>query len=151
MTNAEWIQSIGLKFSDLSTKEDWKRDGTCTLYIYKNTEHPTGTTMIDYCSITREEAANKDLILVWLDRQQDFLTEKERTYLKNLIPCLPHPDYLTNITKVEGEGTLCYLSFSWDDGKTMEMPTFDRSKMYKNLEIGEPYTLDELGIFSTED
>lgn len=151
MTNAEWLLSIGSKFSDLSTSEDWRRDGTCTLYIYKDTEDHKGRTMIDCCCITREEAANKDLILIWLDRQQDFLTEKERTFLKNLIPCLPHPEKITGITKMKGDETLCYLSIAWTDGKTMEMPTFDRNDMYKDLQIDLEYTLDELEILPMED
>lgn len=152
MTNAEWLIGLGAKFSDLSKNEQWKDDGTCRLYIYREDEDHQGRTMIDSCSITREEAAGRDLMLVWLDRPQDFLTAKEREYLRDLIPHLPYPNKISGITKEEGIDDHYYIQFHYyESDKTIEFPTFKGSKMYRGLDPEEFYTLDELDLLPTED
>lgn len=40
----------------------------------------------------------------------------------------------------------CYIWACVEDGDNLELPTFDKRKMYKGMKLGKHYTLEELGI-----
>ena len=80
--------------------------------------------------------------------KENILTEKEKTYLENVIR--PFKDNIEFVTKVEvpqtdKNGIIIVLS---DTGITL--PFFEKNKYYKGMETEKRYNLEELGLFESE-
>ena len=82
----------------------------------------------------------------------DILDEKEKEYLGNVIK--PFRDRIIKIAKLEAiTGFACYICIfiksivpnSLSSAK-IELPAFAKDTMYKNMQYGVEYTLEELGL-----
>ena len=76
-----------------------------------------------------------------------ILNDKEREYLSNVIkPFRNKIEYIAKYIGKYGE----YISIIYKDlnDKTFSMafPSYDDGTMYKGMEIGNRYTLEELGL-----
>lgn len=87
----------------------------------------------------------------WEEVKEDIINTKEREYLKAVIK--PFRDKVTHIAKVEED----IHRFYWimirvdigflDDYYEFCLPPFEEtSSMYKKMEVGKEYTLEELGL-----
>ena len=80
----------------------------------------------------------------------DILTKEEKEYLSAVIK--PFRNKVKNIIKFScAMNSHSYIEIVYDDdtwGKDMAsvMPAFKKDTMYKNMKLGEKYTLKELGL-----
>ena len=88
----------------------------------------------------------------WEEYKEPILTDKEKEYLSAVIK--PFRNRITYIKKVDKfwgcnknyEHIFGRLSNTNDVVDTFELPYFPKGTMYKNMEVGEKYTLEELGL-----
>lgn len=77
------------------------------------------------------------------------LTEKEKTYLENVIQ--PFKDKVLYIKKyfnpAHGDEN---INIVIDHEPSILLPKFEKNKYYENLKIDKAYTLKELGLFKDE-
>jgi len=128
MTNAEWMIKNGYKFSDLCCCFD-SSSGDIIISLY-----------------------NKILVrggyvpFGWLDKeheQEQILNDAEKKYLSAVIK--PFRDRVRSITKnpkLNGKGEYIVINI----GFQMIFPDFKSNTMYKGMELGKEYTLEELGL-----
>lgn len=80
----------------------------------------------------------------------DILNKEEKEYLSAVIK--PFRNKVKNIIKFScAMNSHCFIEIVYDDdtwGKDMAivMPPFKKDTMYKNMKLGEKYTLKELGL-----
>lgn len=143
MTNAEWCIQSGYKFSDLQALDADKgkhgyriciatRDGT-----YKK----IGETENIYSNRLTS-------VILWLDEEhvEPILDDAERRYLKGVIR--PFRNKIYTIVKWRSySGDSEWLSFiSESKFGAFFLPNFKAGTMYKGMEVGRKYTLEELGL-----
>lgn len=150
MTNAEWCQQHGIKFSELSCTHDSDDDLTKWGIINENPDgsySELGTLYHDYSCVSP--------VLLRLDQERDILTAKEKDYLQKLINIFPHKDKLRDIVKESAsDPDTYYLQFEygdWDndeDGslETIEFLPFKSDEMYIGMKPMTLYTPEELGL-----
>ena len=87
----------------------------------------------------------------WEEYKEPVLNEKEKEYLSAVIK--PFRDRITYIAKVEEDIHWFYwimirvdIGFLNDYYDFCLPPFKETSSMYKNMEVGKEYTLDELGL-----
>ncbi len=78
-----------------------------------------------------------------------ILDDSEKEYLGNIIK--PFRDRVISIRKIEDPGEenlIIYVEHFKDKsiGETFMLPSFGKKTMYKNMELGKRYTLEELGL-----
>ena len=78
-----------------------------------------------------------------------ILNDAEKEYLSNIIK--PFRDRVISIRKIEDPGEECliiYMEHFKDKsiGETFMLPSFEMKTMYKGMELGKRYTLEELGL-----
>lgn len=79
------------------------------------------------------------------DTKAEILDNTEKRYLKNIIrPFRDKVEYITKTVNVSGEYEHINIIFKRDTG--LVFPNFVKGTMYKGMEIGKQYTLEELGI-----
>lgn len=91
------------------------------------------------CRICRKEC------IEWLlsEYKEPVLTEEERKYLKGVIR--PFRNKVLNIQKKSNY--LEWISIVMTDHEIIKLPFFDKSSgMYKGMEEGNKYTVEELGL-----
>lgn len=91
------------------------------------------------CRICRKEC------IEWLlsEYKEPVLTEEERKYLKGVIR--PFRNKVLNIQKKSNY--LEWISIVMTDHEIIKLPFFDKSSgMYKGMQLGIEYTLEELGL-----
>lgn len=81
--------------------------------------------------------------------QKPILNDDEKEYLGNIIK--PFRDRVISIRKIEDPGEECliiYVEHFKDKsiGETFMLPSFEMKTMYKGMELGKRYTLEELGL-----
>ncbi len=83
-------------------------------------------------------------ILEWLctEYKEPILDDVEREYLKAV--CKPFRDKAESIQKLDDDFEQC-IFINLDD-QSFSLPSFKRRTMYKGMELGKEYTLEELGI-----
>lgn len=94
----------------------------------------------------------KRRLRAWLfeEYKESILDEVERKYLSDVIR--PFRDIVTGMCKeiFYGDGTKEYISIviQHESGfrECINLPNFERSTMYKGMEINKKYTLKELGL-----
>lgn len=139
MKNAEWMIKNGYKFNDLFVIKN------CTdndfYYTYKIT---LKRKTIDTYKVT-SETSWLEIMLRWLDieRKEPIIDDVEKRYLKGVIR--PFRDRVQSISK-EGNSIVEWLSFKLVNNAPFELPFFKSGRMYKNMERGKEYTLEELGL-----
>ena len=81
----------------------------------------------------------------WLNSEykEPILTEEEREYLSAVIK--PFRNEVLNIKKKSNY--LAWISIVMKDQEIIKLPFFEKSsEMYKGMELGKEYTLEELGL-----
>ena len=138
MTNAEWMIKNGYKFTDLLIT--YFKDG-----VYK----------ISVCGkpITEYKATNEitylEVVLKWFDMEHDekILNDSEKKYLSAVIkPFRDRVEFICKLNSLERYGFQCIDIRFTDESIDMELPIFESGTMYKGMEFGKEYTLEELGL-----
>lgn len=89
----------------------------------------------------------------------DILDKAEKEYLRNVIkPFKNNIQYIIKQTGPDYSDTEYITTFinsitntDWLDQEYIVVPFFKKGTMYKNMEIGKKYTLEELGLFLEEE
>lgn len=134
MTNAEWIQSKGWKFGDL-TINIFDMD---SMAIYLQ-----GSTYID--SYHRPGMRPVEAILKWLDEEhhEKVLNDTEKAYLSAVIK--PFRDRISYIVKRYWSVMTECIDIQTETDTT-SLPRFKKNDMYKGMKVNRHYTLEELGL-----
>lgn len=138
MKNAEWIIKNGHKFSELSCIS---KTGDCDYDVILN-EKCIGRVNASYCFTALTE---------WLDMEhkEPILDDVERKYLSAFIK--PFRGRVKHICRIwylgvsSSEYQRIYITLS-DDSYDIDLPLFKKETMYKGMELGKAYTLEELGL-----
>ena len=137
MKNAEWMIKNNIDFRGI--KVDTKIGG----YDFDYAISIDGV-VLDVMHFRTPHTAEQCLE-EWLDCQhkEPILDDVEKRYLKGFIR--PFRDRVQSISK-EGNSIVEWLSFKLVNNAPFELPFFKSGRMYKNMERGKEYTLDELGL-----
>ena len=138
MKNAEWMIKNGNDLRDLDTIVICRDDSEKVIGIRFKCN------MIDKIT-TDASTSDAVTILRWLSAEhvEPILDDVENRYLKGVIR--PFRDRVQSISK-EGNSIVEWLSFKLVNNAPFELPFFKSGRMYKNMERGKEYTLDELGL-----
>ena len=147
MTNAEWMIKNGYKFSDLCCCFD-SSSGDIIISLYNK---------ILVRRVRRGYISFNDFLKRWLDKEHEeyeeesFLNNAEKKYLRAVIK--PFRDQVRSITKNpkmngKGEYIVIDIGFQLENRHKFFMffPDFKSNTMYKGMELGKEYTLEELGL-----
>lgn len=77
------------------------------------------------------------------ERKKEILNKAEKEYLSSVIR--PFRDIVMDITKVSTQGKH-YISIDTINDSSIDFPVFEIGAMYKNMEVGKLYNLEELGL-----
>ena len=76
---------------------------------------------------------------------ESILTEQEKLSLSTVIkPYRKKVKYICKLTYHDYDKEYLYISLN--DGATTHLPDFDANAMYKGMELGRYYSLEELGL-----
>lgn len=134
MTNAEWMIKNGHKFSELDVKCLGLERG-CRIAINGKT--------VEKVPLVNMVSA----IICWLDEEHidPILDDVEHQYLSAVIK--PFRKHVQNIAKYLTFGnTEEYIIIQIDSSERVYFPRFKADTMYKGMEPGHKYTLEELGL-----
>ena len=135
MKNAEWMIKNGHKFSDLCYCFI-SDDGVVNFYL-------NGEIVGRVPSLSYFEALKK-----WLDMEhkEQILNDAEKKYLSAVIK--PFRDKVDSICKENFMGYGCehIVIGLIGAGPDMALPLFKSGAMYKGMELGHEYMLEELGL-----
>ena len=82
----------------------------------------------------------------------DILDKQEKEYLRNVIkPFRDKVEYIAKLNETNGYdyisiGVSFRVGISNFNTEHIWLPYFERGTMYKNMEVGKKYTLEELGL-----
>lgn len=83
----------------------------------------------------------------WEEYKEPILDEAEKEYLGNIVK--PYRDRVRFIEKTKADGCeriiICVLGLTQYNNYIM-LPYFYKNTMYKGMEVGKGYTLEELGL-----
>ena len=83
----------------------------------------------------------------WEEYKEPILDEAEKEYLGNIVK--PYRDRVGFIVKTEATGyeriIICVLGLT-QHNNYITLPYFYKNTMYKGMEVGKDYTLEELGL-----
>ena len=138
MTNAEWCIKQGYKFSDINVLYT-KDNSVYAISIKKNGAYTCLGTIKKTCAIYA--------FMEWLDQEhvEPILDDEERAYLSAVIK--PFRDMVMYLIKSD---EIIVISFKYKSGDNQwsydvaHLPYF--GTMYKGMEVGRRYTLEELGL-----
>lgn len=141
MTNAEWILKEGIPFKNIKTIQHNPKE----THWY---EIAVNGKVVDKIVSKLEPA---DLFRKWLDSEhkEPILDEAERNYLSAVIR--PFRDGVREIRKIQSIYRLPddgkeYIKICMCTGEEVNFPYFRKGSMYKGMETGKRYTLEELGL-----
>lgn len=138
MTNAEWMIKNGYKFKDIYIGHSRLDNRIYEIYI--------GTALIDNYRV-HDEITWCEVFMNWLDMEHKdpILDDAEKRYLSAVIR--PFRNEVNAITKktVCSDGAREYIVIS-ARGAAIIFPSFDKNTMYKGMQLGYKYTLEELGL-----
>lgn len=86
--------------------------------------------------------------LAWLEEEYDpkILTDKEKAYLSAVIkPFRKDVKYIVKFKRYSDQKEYIYMTMKKDDDYCT-LPVFEKGTMYKGMEVGKKYGLEELGI-----
>ncbi len=154
---------IKKKLKDITEKEYlcW-RDENCQHFpIYKNCtfgmlqgyNNCKEKSCLNHKELFSNEFLNQEIEV------EDTLTKEEKEYLKAVIePFKNNIQYIIKQTGPDHSDTEYITTFinsitntDWLDQEYIVVPFFKKGTMYKNMEIGKKYTLEELGLFLEEE
>lgn len=137
MTNAEWMIKSGYKFKDIYIGHSRLENRIYEIYI--------GTALIDTYRV-HDEITWCEVLMNWLDMKHKYpiLDNAERKYLAAVIK--PFRNEKLEIVKHSAcDGSEEWLNFVREKG-SFYLPNFKTGTMYKGMEPGHKYTLEELGL-----
>lgn len=89
----------------------------------------------------------------WEEYKEPVLTDKERKYLSDVIrPFKNRVKYIYKTSEINDCSQLISIymeRYDYEENlrcEYMELPHFKKDTMYKNMEAGKKYTLEELGL-----
>ena len=134
MNNAEWIIKTGHTFKQLR--------------LIQHNELANRTYTVMLCDEPIAELNDKkeplDVFRKWLDQEhvEPILDDTERAYLSAVIkPFRNRVKYIKKIDYACEEYIHIQLNSEWTI-----LPHFRKGTMYKGMEVGRKYTLEELGL-----
>lgn len=131
-----WGVELGKEFRIVNDSYLYKLDDKGLYFLANDNKWK-----IDYLTLTRI-LNGKAMIM-----KSPILAEAEKEYLVNVIK--PFREQVDDIRKLDN-GTYEYIAISLRniDGYTMIMyfPRFKTGTMYKGMEVGKAYSLNELGL-----
>ena len=138
-TNAEWCIKQGYKFNDINVL--YKKDnGVYAISIKKNGAYTCLGTIKKFCAIYA--------FMEWLDQEhvEPILDDVERKYLSAMIR--PFRDEIRGIVKHNvPNGKYQWIDFiGKDEYAGFYLPNFKTGTMYKGMQVGREYKLEELGL-----
>lgn len=78
---------------------------------------------------------------------KEILDEVEKRYLKGVIrPFRDKVKFIEKVTKSYNDNRESFINIDIDNDENIMLPYFDTYTMYKGMELGEKYTLKELGL-----
>ena len=84
----------------------------------------------------------------WEEYIESPLDDKEKEYLGNILR--PFRDIVKYVDKLEtywvDNGEFIFISLGDDINEHISLPWFPKGSMYKGMETGKKYTLEELGL-----
>lgn len=96
---------------------------------------------------------------IWVENKRKFLNKKievggiltkdEKEYLRTVIkPFIERVDCIRKVSNIEYEFIRIELKYSEEKGceENISLPYFKPNTMYKEMELEEEYTLEELGL-----
>lgn len=108
-----------------------KRDGSI-IFSKKMKSNETGTSAYN----------------AWLEQEYEskILDEKEKAYLSAVIkPFRKEIECIEKVRSYYGENEYIHIAMKKDDDYC-ELPWFSKGTIYKGMEVGKVYTLEELGL-----
>lgn len=156
---------IKKKLKDLTFEEykDWK-EKNCTP-IKTCTKCEFGCVTCSWfpnektCWVNNKDSYSDKFLNQETEIEIDILDKVEKEYLRNVIK--PFKNNIQYIIKQTGPDHSDYeyitifinsiTNTDWLDQEYIVFPYFKKGTMYKNMEIGKKYTLEELGLFLEEE
>lgn len=104
------------------------------------------TSMEIYREFFSDSISTSSAFTKWLEEEYkpQILTEKENAYLSAVIK--PFREKVEYIQKCFDLGSKAYIYIHVKKCGSMIFPTFRKGTMYKGMEEGRKYTLEELGL-----
>ena len=145
-TNAEWMVKNGYNFINLRA---FDADNA-------NRAYKIGLCMVGYTwewvgEVTEVYHDKSTAVLAWLDSEhvEPILDDAEKKYLSAVIK--PFRDDVREIRKIQSIYRLPddgkeYIKICMCSGEEINFPYFRKGSMYKEMETGKRYTLEELGL-----
>lgn len=146
MKNAEWMIQNGYKFINLRA---FDADNA-------NRAYKIGLRMEDYTwkwigEVNKVYNDRSTAVFTWLDMEhvEPILDEAEKKYLSAVIK--PFSDDVRDIRKMQSIYRLPddgkeYIKIRMRSDEEINLPYFRKGTMYKRMELGRKYTLEELGL-----
>lgn len=141
MTNAEYLIKSGIKFGEIAIATS--KDYHYWEFIYRGKE------MVGWIEKRPLDSMAENAFKTWLDMEREeppALDEAEKRYLRAVIR--PWRDKVLKIWK-DRNVDLEDIKISYADGtreQIISFPYFEKGTMYKGMERGREYSLEELGI-----
>lgn len=111
------------------------------------------------CWVNNKDSYSDKFLNQETEIEIDILDKAEKEYLRNVIkPFKNNIQYIIKQTGLDHSDTEYITTFinsitntDWLDQEYIVVPFFKKGTMYKNMEIGKKYTLEELGLFLEEE
>lgn len=149
MTNGGWCIKNGYKFRDIDAS---RKDDSNWEFEFKIRASDHLYRKIGYLK-TYNSMYPSEAVLEWLDMEhvEPVLNKEEKQYLSAVIK--PFKDRFLSAEKIT-MGSMKYeyiriniKSVVWGVYGHIELPLFKAGGMYKGMEPGKEYTLEELGLY----
>ena len=129
--------------------------------VYYKTKHGDNRTVVISLSSGQsieEYERDNNCIVTKIERPQtiiyefkEILDEQEKDYLGKVIePFKKRVIRIEKVKKLYGNSEfitiVLYSSISYNKEESIQLPYFKKRKMYKGMQIGKEYTLEELGL-----
>lgn len=146
------------EYKDWYMKNCYCSDGSCDTCPFESVNCTCSTSKIIWINnkdLYSDKFLNKEIEI----DDPDILDKKEKKYLENILrPFKNNIQYIIKQTGPDHFDTEYIATFinsitntDWLDKEYTAVPFFKKGTMYKNMEIGKKYTLEELGLFLEEE
>ena len=134
------------KYRDGLEKNDASLDYDIFKIRIKKEEVKKGKAIRDLCCLkTCSECRKENIEWLLSEYKEPILDEVEKRYLRGVIR--PFRDKVKSITKfADTRCTEEYIYMVVEGPADACLPRFDGNTMYKGMELGKEYTLEELGL-----
>ncbi|MDD6369156.1 hypothetical protein [Galactobacillus timonensis] len=150
MRNAEWMIKNGMSFENLHIRRSDNHYYEIGYYVndYDRIYNESEDAILEHGNSLLN---NEGVLLHWLqsEHKEPILDEAERNYLSAVIR--PFRDDVRGIRKMQSIYRLPddgkeYIKICMRSDEEINLPYFRKGTMYKGMELGRKYTLEELGL-----